>query len=190
MISATAGVVVLCDANVLYKSLLRDLIVRLGQHGAISPRWTQRIHDEWVSNLLEHRLSLTRARLETTCQRMNAALPHALLVTTEGEQHHLPDPDDQHVLDAAIQAEASLILTFNLSDFPASALPAHLHAVHPDSFLQACLEQQENTVLDALHELRANLKNPPFTPDELLAAMVRAELPAFAAQLQAFRDRF
>lgn len=181
---------VLCDANVLYKSLLRDLIMWLGDSGAIQPRWTARIHEEWMSNLIRHRPSLNRAALERTRMLMDGTLPEALISVSSTRNHHLPDPDDQHVLDAALQCGASLILTFNLLDFPESALPAHLHAVHPDSFLQACLEQQENTVLDALHELRANLKNPPFTPDELLAAMQRAELPAFAAQLQAFRDKF
>ena len=43
---------VLCDANVLYASLLRDLLVRLGVAGTLRPRWTPQIHDEWTRNLL------------------------------------------------------------------------------------------------------------------------------------------
>lgn len=68
-------------------------------------------------------------------------------------------------------------------------MPTHLQAVHPDAFLQACWEEQQTAVLDALRELRANLKNPPFTPDELLAAVLRAELPGFAVRLQPLKDR-
>lgn len=60
MIPAGRGTVVLCDANVLYGSLLRDLLVRLGVSGALRPRWTTRIEQEWVGNLLEHRPDLSR----------------------------------------------------------------------------------------------------------------------------------
>lgn len=160
MTSAGAKLIALCDTNVLYKNVLRDLIVRLGVKETIVPRWTDRIHDEWISNLLTHRPDLS----------------------------HLRYPDDQHVLDAALSAGASVLLTFNLADFPASALPASLQAIHPDAFLVACLEQQQSSVLEALRELRADLKKPLFSPDELLAALVRAELPAFTKHLEHFRD--
>ena len=48
----------------------------------------------------------------------------------------LPDPGDRHVLAAAIRAEADIIVTANLKDFPASSLAPHgLEAEHPDAFL-------------------------------------------------------
>ncbi|GAA4022228.1 hypothetical protein GCM10022631_40830 [Deinococcus rubellus] len=188
MISAGSELIVLCDANVLYKNVLRDLIVRLGVKGTLAPRWTDRVHDEWITNLLEHRPDLSHARLQRTREVMNRAVRDSLHATTLTGNHHLPDPDDQHVLDAALSAGASVLLTFNLADFPSSALPASLQAIHPDAFLVACLEQQPGGVLAALHELRADLKKPPFSPDELLAALVRAELPLFAGQLKRFRD--
>lgn len=189
MIPAHRGVVVLCDANVLYKSFLRDLIMRLGLSGAIRPRWTDRIHEEWTRNLLARRPEASPAAIARTRDAMNRALPESLVAAVTPGHHDLPDPDDQHVLDAAISASASVLLTFNLSDFPASALPVPLQAVHPDEFLQACLEQQPQAVLSALRALRADLKKPPFSPEELLAAMLRAELPGFAERLRPFKDR-
>lgn len=190
MILAPAGVVVLCDANVLYKSLLRDLIMRLGRKGAVAPRWTERIHEEWMRNLQMRRPAVTRAAAERTRSLMDAGLPGALVSIPAPSGHTLPDPDDQHVLDAALSAGASVLLTFNLKHFPGAALPISLQAVHPDAFLVACLQQQPDLVLSTLRELRADLTRPPFSPDELLAAMIRAEVPAFAEHLQPFKEQF
>lgn len=180
---------VLCDANVLYKSFLRDLIMRLGLSGAIRPLWTEQIHEEWTRNLLARRPEASPAAIARTRDAMNRALPESLVPAVPPGQHNLPDPDDGHVLDAAIRAGASLLLTFNLADFPASALPVSLNAVHPDGFFQECLEQQPEAVLTSLPTLRADLNKPPFSPDELLTAMLRAELPGFAERLPPFKDR-
>ena len=174
----------LCDANVLYKSLLRDLIMRLGMSGAIRPRWTVRIHEDWMRNLRLRLPGTPQAAVERTRHLMDVNLPEALVTVTVTGEHTLPDPDDQHVLDAALSAGASVLLTFNLKDFPREALPSHLRAVHPDDFLVACLELQQGRVLDALHALRADLKKPPFSAPELLAALERAELPTFALKLR------
>jgi len=35
-------------------------------------KWTDRIHDEWIRNVLEHRPDLRREQLERTRQLMNA----------------------------------------------------------------------------------------------------------------------
>src|SRR5579885_2357699 len=48
----------------------------------------------------------------------------------------LPDANDRHVLAAAIQGNADVIVTFNLRHFPEEALaPYQIEAIHPDDFL-------------------------------------------------------
>ena len=48
----------------------------------------------------------------------------------------LPDVGDLHVLAAAIEGEADVIVTGNLRDFPADRLAPHgLTAQHPDAFI-------------------------------------------------------
>lgn len=66
--------------------------------------------------------ALTRTR-----QLMNDAVPDCLVDGYEAiaQGITLPDPDDVHVLAAAIRCGASAIVTFNLKDFPAKVLAPH-----------------------------------------------------------------
>ena len=56
---------------------------------------------------------------------MNAALPNATVAAyqTLVDEQHLPDPDDHHVLAAAITGRATHLVTANLDDLPAAASP-------------------------------------------------------------------
>src|SRR4051794_5934239 len=90
-------------------------------------RWTAAIHDEWVRNVLADRPDLTPAQLNRTRALMDANVRGALVEGHEPliETLALPDPDDRHVLAAAVHAGADGIVTFNLADFPDDALRPH-----------------------------------------------------------------
>ncbi len=81
----------------------------------------------------------------------------------------LPDPDDRHVLAAAIQASAQTIVTFNLRDFPDERLGAYgIEAQHPDDFMLHAIDLAPGLVIKVVSEQAAALKNPPRTVGELL----------------------
>lgn len=166
------------DANVLYPAFLRDLLVRLARAGAVAPRWTDRIHDEWVRNVLTNHADLTPERVVRIRTLMETAAPGALV---EDYEHHidglvLPDLDDRHVLAAAIEAEAEVI-TFNLRDFPDHLLaPYGVAARHPDGFLLDLLKRAPGGVLTAMRAQRSSFKNPPFSIDEYLHKLEKAQL--------------
>ena len=95
------------DANVLYPSGLQNFLMHLALTGVFCAHWSAEVHDEWTRSLLKNRPDLTSAKLERTRQLMDKALPDALVT---GYEHlidaiRLPDPDDRHVLAAAINAE-------------------------------------------------------------------------------------
>jgi hypothetical protein len=97
----------------------------------------------------------------------------------------LPDPDDRHVLAAAIDAGAALIVTANVKDFPATALVAHdIMAVPPDDFICGLLAEDPQLVVAALSADRASLKNPPMTTETYFAALERAGLVETVAVLR------
>lgn len=97
----------------------------------------------------------------------------------------LPDPDDRHVVAAAIHCGASLIVTFNLSDFPDSALKAYnLTAQHPDDFIVDLLDLHPAGVLEAAASHRRSLKSPPKTADEYLDTLLAQGLTQTVAILR------
>jgi predicted nucleic acid-binding protein len=110
----------LYDACVLYPAPLRDLLMRLALEDLYRARWTDRIHDEWIRSVLKDRQDLSRDQLERTRNLMNAHVRDCLVTGYEDliEGLELPDPDDRHVLAAAIRTRASVIVTFNLGRLP------------------------------------------------------------------------
>src|SRR5438270_12260865 len=137
------------DANILYPAPLRDLFIRLAQTGLVRARWTEAIHDEWVRNVLKDNPTLSPDRLARTRTLMNEAVRDCLVTGYEDliESLSHPDPDDRHVLAAAIRAGAAVIVTYNLKDFPAETLARFdIEAQHPDDFLVSLLDQAPGVV--------------------------------------------
>jgi predicted nucleic acid-binding protein len=126
------------DANILYPAPLRDLFIRLAQAGLVRAKWSETIHDEWLRNVLKDNPQLSPERLARTRTLMNEAVRDCLVTGYEDliASLSLPDPDDRHVLAAAIRSGGNVIVTYNLTDFPAETLARFdIVAQHPDDFL-------------------------------------------------------
>ena len=180
---------VILDACVLYPAPLRDLLLWLALAGVYRPRWTETIHEEWIGSLLKVRPDLDRARLERTRDLMNQAVPDCLVAGFEGliAGLSLPDPDDRHVLAAAIHGGAETIVTYNLADFPSETLAAHgIQAQHPDEFIAHFLDIEPVAVCSAAKQQRASLRNPPKSVEEYLATLAGLSLPQAVAGLQRY----
>jgi len=167
------------DACVLYSAFLRDLMMRLTARFAFQPVWSEEIHDEWIRNLLENRPDLTRDQLAHTQSLMDRHGRDCLAP----DFHHLietltlPDPNDRHVFAAAITSRSSIIVTYNLADFPPRMLaPYEIEAQHPDVFLSALFQNSPEQFREAVHDLLAALKNPPVTLKNRLGLMRKLDL--------------
>lgn len=175
------------DACVLYPAPLRDPLMHLGLSGLYRARWTERIHEEWMASLLRQRQDLSREDLEWTRQQMDAAIPDCLISGYEGLEAtlELPDPDDRHVLAAAILGRAGTIVTYNLKDFLDAALaPFGISAQHPDEFIEHAFDLSPASVCKAVHDQRASLKNPPRTVDELFDTYLQQGLASTVTALR------
>lgn len=177
--------VVILDANLLYPFHLRNLLVQFGVDTIIVPRWTTRIQEEWIGNLVAAGRA-PRDRLLRTAELMNAALPDAEVQGWEArlEGLTLPDPDDCHVLAAALASGAGTILTMNLRDFPRSALaPLGITATHPDDFLSGLHEADPELVRASTQAAHENLSRSSPSFADYLDALRRQGLTQLTTRL-------
>jgi predicted nucleic acid-binding protein len=159
------------DANVLYPSVLRDLLIRLAQAGLVQAKWTETVLDETFTHLACNRPDLSPQRLARTRTLMCRAVRDCLV--TDFESHidavSLPDPGDRHVLAAAITAGADVIVTFNLKHFPTAELQKwNLQARGPDEFCLELLHRDPVTMHTVISEIAGACRNPPLTASEVL----------------------
>lgn len=164
------------DACVLHDPALRDLLIRLARKPGldIQAKWSEQILDEMVRSIAERRPDLDPARLERTRELMCEAIRDSLVIGHMSlvDELELPDPDDRHVLAAAIHARAEVIVTFNLHDFPLDALDRYgIEAEHPDDFVLQLLDVDAPSVIAAVVEQSAALTRPPQTVPELLDSL-------------------
>ena len=182
--------VVLLDANVLYPFRLRDALLRFAETGLFRARWSAQILDEWQRSLLTNRPALEDS-ITQQVRAMGHAFPEALVTGYEPliESLDLPDPDDRHVLAAAIVADAEHIITENLRDFPEDQLaPFGISAVTADDFLESTFEHYPAQSVSALKTMRRAYRNPAYSPDEFIFDLQSRGLPKTASLLKPHID--
>ena len=184
---------VVLDANVIFPAPLRDLLLWLSYNHLIRAHWTNQIHDEWMRNV-ETKQKIPRKDLERVRQLMDRHAGDALVTGYAKFESAFPDtdPKDRHVAAAALSVSKNnhdapvTIVTWNTKDFAQSDLASFsLTKQDPDRFLSGLFKDQASGVLGAIKQQRANLKKPPVTADELLAAFRKQRLDRFVALVEA-----
>lgn len=170
---------VFLDASVLYPAPLRDLLLELAVADLYRAKWSDAVHEEWIRAVLKNRSDLTRAQLERTRDLMNAHARDPLVTDFERliGVLDLPDPDDRHVLAAAIKGRADLIVTINLE------------AQHPDEFLTHQFHLSQPDFLKAVRTVRLRLKAPPKSVADYLDTLRAQGLLATVNAIEPF-DQF
>jgi len=173
----------LLDANVLYPAPTRDLLMQLAVSDVYKAKWSADIHREWIDALLRNGTTRERAKLERTRDAVVTGYEALIPALT------LPDPNDRHVLAAAITGRCDVIVTNNLKHFPDDALaPFGIETQHPDEFLCNHMSLVPGVFCSAVAKVRARLKNPPYSVEEYLSILTQLGLVATASELQQFAD--
>jgi predicted nucleic acid-binding protein len=173
----------LLDTCVLWPSLQRDFLLSLAAEGMYRPVWSAAIlaeleyheADKLIRRGVQEDNAASRARF--LIEQMRSAFDDAEIQGWEGLEgtYGLPDPDDEHVVAAAVVAGAGAIVTHNTKDFPPSNLPNGIEVISPAEFAANTVSLDPIRALDAVAAIveRSGRKGPPVTTDSVLDALVK-----------------
>lgn len=172
---------VLIDACVLYPTVLNRILLGVAEAGGFTPLWSARILEEWARAALRNgsdaaaEIALARARFPDAEVSVEAQTVARL---------HLPDPDDRHVLAAAIDGKADELLTLNIKDFPTRVLSAEgVLRRHPDEFLLEYLTAGQGVVAGVVARVHADAERMSGQALPLRGLLKRARLPRLGKAL-------
>ncbi|MFC7526666.1 PIN domain-containing protein [Parapedobacter sp. GCM10030251] len=149
------------DTNVIYPIEIRDLLFWFAHFELFTPKWSKHIFDEWEEVMTRKGISEQEAKRRSNIA--NQAFPDALVTNYEPliSTIDLPDEKDRHVLAAAIKANANIIVTNNLIDFPKDYLASFgLSARSADDFLADIVDLNHDRAVEAFRRMVVNRRNP------------------------------
>lgn len=177
---------ILIDANVLYPTVMREVVLGVARAGLFAPQWSARILEEWARAAA--RLgSEAEAQARSEIVMLNAAWPKAeIRYPPELEARlWLPDPNDVHVLAAAIAGSSDAIMTVNAKDFPRNILTEEgLVRVDPDGYLQGCAEANPASVIPVAENVLAEARRLSGEDWTMRKLMKKARLPRFGKTIE------
>lgn len=170
---------VLIDACVLYPTVMREVVLGVAAKGLFDPRWSPRILEEWARAARKiGPQGETIARGEIAA--ITARFPRAQVQIPQGVEARLwlPDPNDIHVLAAAVGCSADAIMTVNAKDFPRNKLADEgLQRVDPDGFLVDLAIQNPDAVQSVGEAVLTEARRLSGEPWEMRKLMRKARLP-------------
>ncbi len=177
---------VLLDTCVLYPTVMREVLIGVAAAGLYEPLWSPRILGEWrraAAKLGPGQEALARgeiAALEATWARASVT-PRA----ADEARLWLPDPNDIHVLAAAIAGSADVLLTMNTADFPRHTLAEEgIRREVPDLFLLQMLQAAPRAVTRTARAVQAEAERLSGEAWPIRKLMKKARLPRFGKALE------
>lgn len=163
---------------------LADTLLTAAAQRLFQLRWTAELLQEVRETMLKHQFPT--AAVDRRLHAMQRAFRNAEVTDYQHliAQIQLPDPDDRHVVAAAIRAEAGVIVTANLQDFPSAVLAAHgIRVLSPDDFLTELAGAFPQPMLALVQQQAAALRRPPLS-FAALVDILGAHAPRFSAVLR------
>ncbi|MGB1035402.1 MAG: RSP_2648 family PIN domain-containing protein, partial [Primorskyibacter sp.] len=125
------------DTCVIYPTVMREVLLGTAQAGLYQPQWSVRVAEEWARAAARHGpADEARARGEAALMARDFPKGRVNYPPSLEDRLWLPDPNDRHVLAAAIAGSADVIVTQNARDFPRQILAEEgLSRLDADGFM-------------------------------------------------------
>jgi len=100
------------DTNVLHPVVVRDLLFWLAYYDLYRPAWSEHIFEEWEKLIRRKNPNYDDVKVDERLKRADRAFPFARVENFENliDGLTLKDPNDRHVLAAAIKINANVIV--------------------------------------------------------------------------------
>lgn len=176
---------ILIDACVLYPTVMREVLIGVAAKGLFTPLWSARILEEWAraaARLGDGYEDMARGEIAL----LKAGWPQAEIAYSADLEAslHLPDPNDTHVLAAAISGKADVLLTMNLKDFPTRVVSSHgVLRRDPDGLLREMFDENPDVVGAVVENVRQTAERLSGQPQEARKLMKKARLPRLGKAL-------
>ena len=178
---------VLLDACVLYPTVMREVLIGAALAGLYQPLWSDRILEEWARaarKIGPEGEAMARgeiALLRNAVGKGSVAVPEGLI-----QRLWLPDPNDIHVLAAAVAGSADILVTLNKKDFPQNILQEEgVVRRDPDGFLLDLYAQDPDKIAAVAQAVLETAEHMSGETIELRRLLKKARLPRLGKTLQA-----
>lgn len=171
----------LLDTCVLWPSLQRDFLLSLAVEGMYRPVWSGVVLDEleyeerakWIRRGEEESEAARRA--SHLIEQMRRSFNDAEVKGWEGLEgtYGLPDLDDEHLVAAAVVANAGAIITHNIKDLPRNKMPVGVQVLTPQEFAANTVSLDPIRAMAAIAALvaRSGRSGPVRSEEEVLKTL-------------------
>jgi predicted nucleic acid-binding protein len=183
----------LLDTCVLVPSVKRDVLLEIAERTVYRPLWSSEILGELsraihtIRSVRGDAPQVTETYVRRLTMQMAVAFPDALVAGWERLVNtiDLPDPNDRHVVAAAVAGRADVIVTENRKHFPTEQLPSPLFTQTTDTFLLDSFDLYPEPVMTAVRCVadRTGRYGPPRTVIDIANWLGKTGSPQFAAAL-------
>lgn len=163
------------DTCVIYGGLRRDLLLTMSAHGVFRAVLSDDLLDEieYVEERKLQELGTPDDEAEARARRLVEQMRNAFEVLDQSRvdligEVGLPDPDDEHIVAAAVAGGADVIVTDNLRHFPEEKLPDGLRVQGPQTFLHDMVTVHPHGSVLALQEMARRRGDPPQTEADII----------------------